>query len=86
MIDEISMLHAGYFEALEVAARCARPHSKHIPFGGVQVIVSGDFMQLRPFADNVGQSQTTTATSTIISKNSRTYNQEQGKQANGKQK
>lgn len=47
VIDEISFLHAGYLELLEQSAREARGReNKNKPFGGLQMIVSGDFLQL----------------------------------------
>lgn len=47
IVDEVSLLHAGYLEALDRAARRSRKSKK--PFGGIQMILSGDFMQLTPF-------------------------------------
>lgn len=44
IIDEISMLTVESFEDLDVAARHARAHN--CPFGGIQLILSGDFLQL----------------------------------------
>ncbi|ORC88320.1 PIF1 helicase-like protein [Trypanosoma theileri] len=46
IVDEVSMLHAGYIEALDLAARAAPGRTPQLPFGGIQVILSGDFMQL----------------------------------------
>ena len=46
IIDEISMLHAYYLDNLDTLFKFAR-RSKE-PFGGVQVIFLGDFMQLPP--------------------------------------
>ncbi|POS72195.1 PIF1 [Diaporthe helianthi] len=52
IIDEISMVENLHFERLDQVMRAAR-HTKdfpaeHRPFGGVQVIVTGDFAQLPP--------------------------------------
>jgi len=44
VIDEISMLSAELFDKLEEIARIVRQNSK--PFGGIQLILSGDFCQL----------------------------------------
>jgi ATP-dependent DNA helicase PIF1 len=46
VIDEISMISATLFDKIEYVARMARGNSK--PFGGVQVIMCGDFLQLPP--------------------------------------
>ncbi|OQR75204.1 ATP-dependent DNA helicase PIF1-like [Tropilaelaps mercedesae] len=46
IIDEISLLDGAYFEKLEAVARSVLNSDK--PFGGIQVILSGDFLQLPP--------------------------------------
>lgn len=46
IIDEISMIPGQLFDKLESLARCIRRNNK--PFGGIQVIVVGDFLQLPP--------------------------------------
>lgn len=46
IIDEISMLSADFFDKLESLARLIRKIDK--PFGGIQLILSGDFCQLSP--------------------------------------
>lgn len=46
IIDEISMLSAELFDKLELMARTIRKNKK--PFGGIQLILSGDFTQLKP--------------------------------------
>lgn len=46
IIDEISMMNANFFELLEEVARLVRTNDK--PFGGIQVILLGDFYQLPP--------------------------------------
>lgn len=46
MIDEVSMMSKRLLEILEAVARAVRKNDK--PFGGVQVIFSGDFFQIRP--------------------------------------
>ncbi|CAG8442625.1 14041_t:CDS:2, partial [Acaulospora morrowiae] len=50
IIDEISMLDGALFDKLESIARHVRNNSN--PFGGIQVIVTGDFFQLPPIADS----------------------------------
>ena len=44
IIDEISMLSPVLFDKLEEIARNIRKN--HLPFGGIQLILSGDFLQL----------------------------------------
>jgi len=44
IIDEISMLDPVLFDKLENLARMIRKNSK--PFGGIQLVISGDFLQL----------------------------------------
>lgn len=46
IIDEISMLHAFQFDLLDRICRVFKENSR--PFGGMQVICSGDFFQLPP--------------------------------------
>ncbi len=52
-IDEISMLSKAAFEFFDHCLRLIRAKSK--PFGGIQLIVSGDFRQFTPIPDYVGQ-------------------------------
>ena len=46
VIDEISMLGAEQFETIDMLARQMR--RSDVPFGGMQVVLSGDFFQLPP--------------------------------------
>lgn len=46
IIDEISMIDAEYFDKLEAVARAVRNNRK--PFGGIQLVLCGDFLQLPP--------------------------------------
>ena len=41
IIDEISMVNTTYFDKLEAVARAVRK-KENIPFGGIQLILSGD--------------------------------------------
>ena len=58
IIDEVSMMSASLLELLDmIAKRCRR---NTLPFGGIQVIFSGDFFQLPPVCincDDVKKSQ-----------------------------
>ena len=49
IIDEVSMMSAKLFEMLDAIAKAVRRN--HRPFGGIQVIFSGDFYQLPPVGD-----------------------------------
>lgn len=46
VIDEISMLDAELFDKLERIARAVRQRER--PFGGIQLVLCGDFLQLPP--------------------------------------
>jgi ATP-dependent DNA helicase PIF1 len=46
IVDEVSMMSCKLFEILEITARLCRKNPK--PFGGIQVILTGDFYQLPP--------------------------------------
>ncbi|XP_078417948.1 ATP-dependent DNA helicase PIF1 [Cetorhinus maximus] len=46
IIDEISMIEGEFFDKLEAVARIIRKCNE--PFGGIQLIVCGDFLQLPP--------------------------------------
>lgn len=46
IIDEISMLHASFIDMLDQVAKHMRRNDK--PFGGIQVVFTGDFFQLPP--------------------------------------
>ncbi|KAK6350210.1 hypothetical protein TWF696_009930 [Orbilia brochopaga] len=50
IIDEISMVDADLFDKLEAVARAMKNSIK--PFGGIQLIVTGDFFQLPPVPEN----------------------------------
>ena len=46
IIDEISMIDADYFDKLDAVARAVRKLKQ--PFGGIQLVLCGDFLQLPP--------------------------------------
>ena len=50
IIDEISMVDGELFDKLEAVARQIRNNWR--PFGGIQLIITGDFFQLPPVPDN----------------------------------
>ncbi|CAD6195583.1 unnamed protein product [Caenorhabditis auriculariae] len=47
IIDEISMIDEDYFSKLDYVAREIR-NKTDLPFGGIQLIITGDFLQLPP--------------------------------------
>lgn len=46
VIDEVSMLRSDFFKALDIACKKAKNNKK--PFGGIQLVLVGDFLQLPP--------------------------------------
>ena len=46
IIDEVSVVVGNYFKKLEHVARSVKNNDK--PFGGIQLIMCGDFFQLPP--------------------------------------
>ena len=53
VLDECSMVSAEFFEYLERTFRAMRSSSR--PFGGVQIVLSGDFYQLPPIPNRAPQ-------------------------------
>ncbi|TFY70120.1 hypothetical protein EVJ58_g64 [Rhodofomes roseus] len=51
IVDEISMIDGMLFDKLEFIARYIRRNPQ--PFGGIQLILSGDFYQLPPVPDHI---------------------------------
>lgn len=49
IIDEVSMISAEMFEALEEQAREVR--QSQAPFGGIQLVLSGDYFQCASLRD-----------------------------------
>ena len=47
IIDEISMISGDLFDRFEEIARIVRKDSG--PFGGIQLIICGDFLQCKPY-------------------------------------
>lgn len=50
IIDEISLVDAAFFDTLEFIARKVRKCES--PFGGIHVVIVGDFFQLPPVQQN----------------------------------
>lgn len=59
IIDEISMTAPELLEKLDCVARRVRRRS-HQPFGGLQLVIAGDFCQLPPVTRDLSGSDTTT--------------------------
>jgi ATP-dependent DNA helicase PIF1 len=51
IVDEVSMVDASTFDLVEAIARMVRNDSR--PFGGIQVVLTGDFFQLPPVTESV---------------------------------
>ncbi|EEQ97428.1 conserved hypothetical protein [Perkinsus marinus ATCC 50983] len=51
IIDEISMLEGRLFDKLEQIARLVRQDNR--PFGGIQLVLTGDFLQLPPVSQTM---------------------------------
>jgi ATP-dependent DNA helicase PIF1 len=49
VVDEVSMVDADLFDKLEAIARQLRNNGR--PFGGIQLVITGDFFQLPPVPD-----------------------------------
>lgn len=50
VVDEISMVDGDLFDKLEAVARQIRNNGR--PFGGIQLVITGDFFQLPPVPDS----------------------------------
>jgi ATP-dependent DNA helicase PIF1 len=50
VVDEISMVDGDLFDKLEAIARQIRNNGR--PFGGIQIVITGDFFQLPPVPDS----------------------------------
>jgi len=48
IIDEISMVSLDILKMIDIILRTNRTDYYHIPFGGVKIVFSGDFLQLPP--------------------------------------
>lgn len=51
IIDEVSMIDGRLFDKLDFVAK--RVKKKNEPFGGIQLILTGDFLQLPPISSNI---------------------------------
>ena len=50
IVDEVSMVDGDMFDKLEAIARILRNNGR--PFGGIQLVITGDFFQLPPVPEN----------------------------------
>ncbi|KAF5981296.1 hypothetical protein FBULB1_4862 [Fusarium bulbicola] len=48
IIDEVSMVSSNFLNCMNECLKLVREDKAHLPFGGTQVIVTGDFCQLAP--------------------------------------
>ncbi|KAF5649401.1 atp-dependent dna helicase pif1 [Fusarium sp. NRRL 52700] len=48
IIDEVSMVSSKFLDCMNECLKRVREDKRHLPFGGIQVIVTGDFCQLAP--------------------------------------
>ena len=55
MIDEVSMLSSRLFDSVERVCRAMKRSEE--PFGGMQVVLSGDFFQLPPISREGGETE-----------------------------
>ncbi|MGE5425878.1 MAG: PIF1 family DEAD/DEAH box helicase [Bacillota bacterium] len=53
VIDEISMLHSYHLDMVDMV--CREIKRNELPFGGLQVVMSGDFFQLPPVSSEAGE-------------------------------
>ena len=53
IIDECSMVDPIIFDGMDMAARTCRKQMD-VPFGGIQVVLCGDFLQLKPVIKSAG--------------------------------
>ena len=65
IIDEISMIDADYFDKLNVVAKAVRKSKR--PFGGIQLVLCGDFLQLPPVSKDGEKKYCFQVCSTIVS-------------------
>jgi ATP-dependent DNA helicase PIF1 len=55
IMDEVSMVDGDLFDKLEAIARTIRNNGR--PFGGIQLVITGDFFQLPPVPENGRQAK-----------------------------
>ncbi|MDA3802558.1 MAG: PIF1 family DEAD/DEAH box helicase [Patescibacteria group bacterium] len=55
VIDEVSMLHAYRLDLIDSV--CQAFKGNNLPFGGIQVVMSGDFFQLPPISRGQGEAE-----------------------------
>ena len=53
VIDEKSMVGRGMMEAIDRRLKQARPNAKDQPFGGISIMIAGDFRQLPPVGNSL---------------------------------
>lgn len=55
VIDEVSMLHGHRLDMVDSVCRAFKKN--HLPFGGMQIVMSGDFFQLPPISAGSGEAE-----------------------------
>lgn len=72
-LDEMSMIGLKLLSVIDSRLRQARPQYSHLPFGGVSVVLFGDFAQLPPVMDTALYQTVTNQSPVVIQTASKLY-------------